>query len=447
MLKPPAAPKRPLTARRVPTRGVSVPPPTKFNPSQVQAKSATALTRGAKPPPTKFAYGGVQAKPAPATARTVPPPPTKFAPRTQQAKGAPSAQRRIAPPPTRFAPVIRQAKPASPFIRTTAPPVAFRAATAARGVVQKMDVDDIDVDDIDVDDVGMDVDTPLTPAEIEELAAEEARQKQWHDDPDNKLFGMGWTDHSKVVSPYLQSEHEVRQFGLLHFPFHVVLHKKDGVPLAPTYTAEEVCVSRLVASRDRMYTGHKEKTKPQGHHLFSFEALISSIERYRGTVKGLLTLIGDFLNDYKALPSQTAPAQVLLNHAPETITAMVDFACDIATWQNFVGNALQSYVQVQQYSVHATSGYGSGANNEGHHKSELRKIETQMWNGEMDENAGADAAKEHIEALFDLHGNVAVEYRTQSLREGLRWLKYFAPKAIAAYSKKYSDFKGISTGV
>jgi hypothetical protein len=84
-------------------------------------------------------------------------------------------------------------------------------------------------------------------------------------------------------------------------------------------------------------------------------------------------------------------------------------------------------------TVCATSGYGSKGKDEGFHKEVLRQIEYRMTEGHLDRTQGARAAKKHIEALFDLHGNVPLAYRQQSVREGLDWLQYFAPNAISAY--------------
>jgi hypothetical protein len=416
--------KRPVTSKLAPVAAPAraatagpAPPPTKFGAASGQAKPAPAAARGIAPPPTKFGAALGQAKPAPAAARGTAPPPTRFGSLGAQTKTSPAARAGVQPPPTKYGLGAGQAKAAESNGRSLRAAPRIRCA-AARSIVQKMEK--ITPDTMNLDEEVWE----------KQLLEEEKKLVEYHEE-------KGWTKEDEIDNPYLKKDNEIQQFGIEEFPFTFKLSNYKEEENKKKFLASEIKIYSIRASRQRLYTGHRQKKSPQGHHLFSFEMLISGIESYKGPVINLLGMIGTLFSQYEKLQGQSEPAKVMLNQAVKSVWEMTKASLSLDGWYVTLGRLLEVYVQIQQYSVHATSGFGSGANSEGHHKEELRQVEHKMANGLLDAEAGAKAAKTHIEALFDLHGKVALEYREQSVKEGLMWLKLYAPKAVTAYQERY----------
>ena len=377
---------------------------------------------GPASPAMQFGAQFAQAKGVPVLRRAVTPPSTKFGPGVGQPKAASLVRRAVAPPPTKFGPGVGQPK--------AAPPAWHRAVLASasrwgsgRGVVQRMEG-------------GREMVVEGGEEEWEqELSEQDMQIIAYHE-------AHGWTQPDEIENPYLQKPSYIRLYDIKKFPFDFKLELNQDIEV-PKYSASEIRIYRIRASRDRQVTGYREKVSEQGKHLFSFEALISSMESYSGPVINLLGLIGTRFLEYQDLPFQNKATQLLLSGAVQQIAAMTKAQLSIDAWQSTLTSLLETYVQAQQYSAHATSGYGSKGKSEGHHKEMLREVEHKMREEKLDSNEGAREAKEHIEALFDLHRNVPLEYRQQSVREGLAWLKYFAPHAVSAYQSASFDLLNI----
>jgi hypothetical protein len=246
-----------------------------------------------------------------------------------------------------------------------------------------------------------------------------------------------FTDYDEGTDPYLMRASSYRQFDLVEQPNDFVLEPVSRPDRSGKYAATDVSIGRIRLPRQRMVTGHRGKTNPQGHHLFSFEALMNGMESFNGSLQNLITIIRKHFLEYQSLPNQNEQTLILLRQSTESLDNMQRTRLTIDAWQRIITHLLQSYVQIQQWSAHATSGHGSGPQGEGAHIEALRTIELKLESARISAFAAADEARNHMEALFDLHGSIRRDYRVQSVSEGTDWLKHTYPLTLDAYQKRY----------
>lgn len=158
---------------------------------------------------------------------------------------------------------------------------------------------------------------------------------------------------------------------------------------------------------------------------------MNSLEHFNGTAAKLIGTLGSLESQYTQLPNQTEEAETLLKHAPETLAGMLRGRFTIDAWQRLLTKVVSHFIQTQQYSVHATSGFGSGAKSEGVYKEKLRQIEIELANGWITDDEAKERALTPLRKMFDFHGSQPLSYREQSRREGLQFLKMSYPNIMA----------------